>query len=125
MHSLGKWGETIAADHLAASGFEILERNWQVPEGELDLIASQDGILVFVEVKTRRSTSYGAPEEAIDSRKKRRLQRAAWRYLQSLERLQADWRIDVIAIEQAEDGMVGRLDHYVNAVDAAEDLLAS
>lgn len=122
MKPLGQWGEEVAADHLAASGIEVLERNWRSAEGEIDLIGSKDGSFIFVEVKTRKSTNFGPPEGAVDERKQRKIQRAAWRYLESIDELQADWRIDVIAIEQSSDGQIGRIEHYVNAVDASEDL---
>ncbi len=122
MKDLGDWGEQIAAEHLEAQGFRILERNWHSAEGELDILAELDECLVFVEVKARRSNEFGTPEEAVDARKQRRLQKAAWRYLEAADRLQADWRIDVIAIEQSSDGSAARLDHYINAVDAAQNL---
>ncbi|MFP3854749.1 MAG: YraN family protein [Anaerolineales bacterium] len=122
MKPLGQWGEEVAAGHLAATGVEVLERNWRTTEGEIDLIGIKDGSFVFVEVKTRKSTSFGPPEGAVDARKQRRIQRSAWRYLESINELQADWRIDVIAIEQSSDGQIGRIDHYVNAVEASEDL---
>lgn len=122
MADLGAWGEQVAADHLQAQGFNILERNWHSAEGEIDILAEFEGALIFVEVKSRRSANYGAPEEAVDGRKQRRLQRTAWRYLETANQLQAEWRIDVIAIEQATDGSIARLDHYINAVDAAQNL---
>lgn len=120
--SLGSWGEQTAEDHLRSLGYAILARNWHSAEGELDVIAEQHETLVFVEVKARASDAFGPPEAAITKGKQKRLQRAAWRYLESVDRLEAPWRIDVIAIERADSGGVARLEHYVNAVEAASDL---
>jgi putative endonuclease len=60
--SLGNFGERVAASHLEAKGYAILERNWSVREGEIDLIASRGRDLVFVEVRSRRGRSMGLPE---------------------------------------------------------------
>jgi putative endonuclease len=62
---LGQEGEDRAARHLAKQGYKILERNYRTPSGEIDLIALHQGTVVFVEVKTRTSDAYGAPELAV------------------------------------------------------------
>lgn len=115
-NSLGPWGEQVAGRHLEAQGYRIVDRNWRHASGELDLVARDGDALVFVEVKARASGAFGSPEEAVTAEKQRRLQRAAWAYLEAHDVLEADWRIDVIAIERR-DGQVARLDHYVNAVE--------
>lgn len=66
---LGKKGEELAAQWLAARGFVILQRNWRHGRYEVDIIASQAGVLRIIEVKSRRSTSYGQPEESVSRRK--------------------------------------------------------
>ena len=114
--SLGPWGEEVASRHLQAKGYRIVDRNWRAASGELDLVARDGDALVFVEVKARASGAFGSPEEAVTAGKQRRLQRAAWAYLEAHDALEADWRIDVIAIERR-GGRVVRLDHYVNAVE--------
>ena len=79
---LGDWGEQLAADHLVASGLEILDRNWRCVEGELDLVAREpDGTVVFVEVKTRSGLAFGAPAEAVGRAKARKLRALACRWL--------------------------------------------
>ena len=77
---LGRRGEKLAADHLIASGFEIVDRNWRCSQGEIDIIATKNSELVFVEVKTRSSLAFGHPLEAITVAKLARLRRlaAAW-----------------------------------------------
>jgi putative endonuclease len=115
---LGAWGEETAARFLSGKGLHIIDRNWRGPEGELDLVARQADSVVFVEVKARRTRDFGPPEEAITTSKQRKLRKTAWAYLQAHELSEADWRIDVVAIEQAPDGEVARLDHYVNAIGA-------
>ena len=66
MHSrdIGALGEKIAAEYLTGLGYVILERNFRSREGEIDIIAHKDDFLVFIEVRTRTSTSYGTPEES-------------------------------------------------------------
>jgi putative endonuclease len=78
---VGGYGERLAGRHLLAQGMVLLERNWRVPAGEVDLIARDGTDLVFVEVKTRRSTRFGQPVEAVVPSKARRLRRLAAQWL--------------------------------------------
>jgi putative endonuclease len=96
--ALGVWGEDQAARYLRKQGMKILERNFRTPIGEIDIIARNKSFLVFVEVKTRRSTAYGTPQEAVGQRKQRQIIRTAHWYLQKnkCEKLQP--RFDVVAI---------------------------
>ncbi len=97
--NLGKWGETLAANWLGGQGLEILARNVHTPYGELDVIARQKDVLVFVEVKTRTNTKFGLPEAAITPEKQKHLHDAATYYLQEkAPDFSGDWRVDVIAI---------------------------
>ncbi len=121
-HSVGDWGERRAEEHLVARGFRIVERNWHGPAGEIDLVAKQADTLVFVEVKARSNDRFGSPEEALTAAKRRRIQRTAWAYLQATDQLDADWRVDVIAIVRGREAGVARLDHYRNALEAEADL---
>ncbi|NQX10030.1 YraN family protein [Microbacteriaceae bacterium VKM Ac-2855] len=95
---LGRRGEAFAARHLEAQGYEILDRNWRVREGELDIVARDGDALVVVEVKTRSSSRYGYPVEAIDREKARRLRLLAtqWRRTHSVRT--SRMRIDAIGI---------------------------
>ena len=95
---LGKTGEDSASRFLAQQGYRILERNFSIPSGEIDLIALDRDTLVFVEVKTRTSDAYGAPELAVDSRKQARMTKAALAYLKRRKLHQMPCRFDVVAI---------------------------
>ncbi len=95
---LGIWGEGIAACYLQDKGYKILDRNYYTRNGELDIICEKDGKLVFVEVKTRKSTKFGSPEEAITRKKINHLRQAALIYLKAVERPYQEIRFDVIAI---------------------------
>ena len=114
---LGEWGENQARCHLETRGYVFIERNFRVSEGEIDLVMQDGDIVVFVEVKTRTSDNFGAPEESVSKAKRQRLQRAAWIYLQEQEMLDAFWRIDVVAIEATPNWTIRRIDHYPGAFD--------
>lgn len=70
---LGREGEERAASHLISLGYRIIDRNWRCEQGEIDIVALDGDKLAFVEVKTRKTTRFGHPFEAIDARKKRRM----------------------------------------------------
>jgi putative endonuclease len=102
---VGAFGEAVIAAHLESRGFEIIDRNWRIKEGEIDIIAcSGEGLLHFVEVKTRSSLAFGDPLEAIDRNKARRLQRLALAWLATHHNLGSDFSIDVAAVLLAADG---------------------
>jgi putative endonuclease len=80
--ALGAHGEARTARWYRAQGYEVLARNWSCREGELDLIVGKAGVIVFCEVKTRRSTAFGIPAEAVTHDKRRRIRRLAARWLE-------------------------------------------
>ena len=97
--AVGRFGEQLAADALVADGLVIIERNWRCADGELDIIATEGDVLVFVEVKTRSTVAYGDPAEAISAAKAARLRRLAVRWLAAHpERHWPELRFDVVAI---------------------------
>jgi putative endonuclease len=97
--ALGIEGEARAARHLAARGYRIVDRNVRAGGVELDLVARKGGCLVFIEVKTRRSSRFGPPELAVDHAKRRRLVRGAVAWLHEHGRSAARVRFDVVACE--------------------------
>ncbi len=98
---LGREGEDQAAKYLVKRGYRILERNYSTPHGEIDLIAFDRDQVVFVEVKTRTSDAYGAPELAVNPRKQRRMIKAALGYIKYKKLHQVPCRFDVVAISTA------------------------
>ncbi len=95
---LGKLGERVAVQVLERAGLRILERNWRCREGEIDVVACDGQCLVIVEVKTRTSTRFGTPAEAVAGRKLGRLRRLAGLYAASQSVRYDAVRIDVVAI---------------------------
>lgn len=101
---LGRAGEDLAAEHLSACGWQIVDRNLRLRQGELDIVALAHTTLVFVEVKTRRSFVTGVPQAAVTPDKLRRLRRLAGEYLMERSTPHRDVRIDVIGIHAHLDG---------------------
>lgn len=116
-HDLGERGESTAARYLVGKGYKVLDTNWRWRRGEIDLVAEDSREVVFVEVKSRRSQQFGAPEEAITQKKREKLIQTALAYLSSVGRQGSAWRIDMIAIDFTPDGALERLDHYESAVE--------
>lgn len=110
---VGKWGEEIATEYLAKRGCEIVARNARTPYGEIDLIAKQDEVIIFVEVKTRTSDKMGLPEESITPRKREHMISAAEHY--AAEHEIDRWQIDVIAIE-GKPGSAPKITYFENAI---------
>ena len=101
---VGKYGERVALQHLEDAGFEILARNWRCPEGEIDIVARDRGVLVICEVKTRSGLGFGLPAEAITRTKAQRLRRLARCWLQQHPGGGADVRFDVVSVVRAQRG---------------------
>jgi len=117
---LGADGEARAAAYLQARGYRIAARNVRAGGVEMDLIARRGRVIAFVEVKTRRSRNFGAPEEAVDARKRARLVRGAAAWLREHPAIAARIRFDVIVCEiDPRNGWQVR--HLEAAFDAGED----
>ena len=118
--AVGTYGERMAARFLRERGLEILARNWRCDLGEIDIVARDGRCLVVCEVKTRRSTTFGSPVEAVDHRKLARLRRlaAAWLALQDdhLGGIHVDEvRVDVIGVLRPRRGAC-RIEHLVGVL---------
>lgn len=110
---IGKWGEETAAQYLAERGYEIVARNARTPYGEIDIVARQDDITTFIEVKTRTSNKMGLPEESITARKRDHMLAAADHY--AAEHGIDHWQVDVIAIE-GKPGTTPTITYFENAI---------
>ena len=106
----GDWGEARAARHLRSLGFDIVATGWRAPErelqGDIDLVARRDDVIVFCEVKARRNDRYGGGAAAVTEAKQAQVRRLAESWLRAAGSPEIDVRFDVIAI----DGV--RLTHY-------------
>ena len=94
---IARIGENIAFSYLKSKSYHILAKNLKFCEGEIDLIAQKDKLIVFVEVKTRTSQFFGYPEEAFNQTKRKRLELAIDKYIYK-HNYQGDWRVDLITI---------------------------
>lgn len=112
---LGAWGENVAATHLQAKGYEIIAKNWRSALGEIDIIARWRDCYSFIEVKTRRGSGMGSPEEALTQAKSQKLLALAQQYLADHE-LDVDWQIDLVAVELDSTGKLIRCEHLPNVI---------
>jgi putative endonuclease len=95
---LGDWGEQIAVEYLISNNIKVIGRNIRTSYGEIDVVGQKDGIIIFFEVKTRRTEKFGNPEDAVNYKKREHMKNSALDFMQSNLDLEMDWRIDVIAI---------------------------
>lgn len=110
--ALGRFGEAYAARHLVDRGMVVLDRNWRCDAGEIDLVLRDGRVLVVCEVKTRSSTAYGSPLEAVTSAKAERLRRLAARWLAEHRLRPDEVRIDLVGVLAA-PGRSPQVDHVV------------
>ena len=96
--ALGRYGEDVAARHLEAEGFVVLERNWRCEQGEIDIVARDGDVLVVCEVKTRSSVRHGSPFEAVTERKLHRLERLGMAWMRARSVRPRSWRVDVVSV---------------------------
>jgi putative endonuclease len=96
--SLGQQGEAFAASYLKGLKYKIIQTNYRCRCGEIDIIARDGSVLVFVEVKARRDTSYGPPQLSVTPFKQRQISKAALTYLSQNKQLEVPARFDVIAL---------------------------
>lgn len=119
-HETGRRGELAAARYLRKRGYMIIGRNLRSKIGELDIVASIDKTLVFVEVKTRSGTWAGEAFEAVGPAKQRKLRNVINGYLSfggvhNLESVFSDVRIDVIGVQMTQGGTIVKIDHIQDA----------
>ena len=113
--TLGDAGEDLVARWYADAGYRVLDRNWRCREGELDVVVARGPVLVFCEVKTRRTTAFGIPAEAVTTTKQRRLRTLAMRWLDEHPAARArTLRFDVASVLAPRDG-----DPVIDVIEAA------
>ena len=114
---LGDRGERAAVQYLKKQGFRIIAKQYRNSAGEVDIIAQEEKTTVFVEVKTRTSTSDGRPFEAVDLRKQEKITRIALTWLKKHGRLDQPARFDVISILWPEENAEPQIQHFRNAFE--------
>lgn len=110
---VGKWGEDAATEYLIQRGLEILARNARTPYGEIDIVAKQGDVTIFVEVKTLRLSRNFFPEHNVTARKREHMLAAAEYY--AAEHEIDHWQIDVISVEGKPDS-TPKITHFENAI---------
>ena len=113
--TIGAEGEKIAADFLKKNGYRIIDKNFRCPLGEIDIVAREKGAIVFVEVKTRKSSKLGYPEQAVGIRKQKKMSQLALWFLQKKKIIDTGARFDVVAITMLSSGNEIKL--FKNAFD--------
>jgi len=117
---IGNRGEQIAASYLQAEGYTLVARNWRCQFGEIDLIMQQNGMLVFVEVRTRRAQKLQTGEElafaSITPRKRQRLIKSVHGYLNKNDLEDIVWRVDVVAVVLIYDSDRHHVQHVEDAL---------
>ncbi len=114
---LGRRGEELAAGELARQGYEIVARNWRCQAGEVDIVARHGEVWAFVEVRTRRGTACGTPEESLTPAKQARMVTVAEHYLAEHDLGEVAWRLDLVAVELDRAGRLVRLEVLENVVE--------
>lgn len=102
--AVGAYGERVAVRHLEDAGYAVLARNWRSRAGELDVVATRDGVVVFVEVKTRRSAAFGPPALAVTPLKAARIRAVAQEWLAASRLGAVPQRFDVVSVVRGVSG---------------------
>lgn len=113
--AIGYLGENIAVRYLKKHGYKIIERNFSIRCGEIDIIAKHAEFLCFVEVKSRHLTFFGEPYEFVTYKKKEKLKRTARMWLCMNQASEAKCRFDVISIIFKKNDKVDKIQHIKNA----------
>ena len=113
---VGKLGEELAGRFLRERGYQILTTNYRCRQGEVDIVAKDGEEVVFVEVRTRRSQSFGTPQESLTRPKVRRLVATCQDYLQGYGGADTNWRIDLVSVRLDQGNRLEDIDHLRHAV---------
>jgi putative endonuclease len=117
----GRAGEAVVRSYVVEIlGYEITDTNFRNREGEINIVDRDDGMIIFIEVKTRTNQKFGAAIEQISSSKAQRLQATAQRYLSQNDLENAECRIDLLSIEMDRRGRVSNVEHVQYAIEDQE-----
>ena len=116
-NGIGAIGEKMASTYLKRRGYRIIETNFRTPFGELDLVARFRGMIVFIEVKTRSTCSFGPPYLSVTRVKQRHIIRNALFYLKSHRMMNAAWRIDIVSVKLDYNYKLENIELIENAVE--------
>ena len=119
--NFGQLGEDCAANFLEAAGYTIVARNFRIRSAEIDIIAQRDGVLVFVEVKTRSNIRHGLPVEAVTIRKQKKIISAASVFLQNEKFSECACRFDVVEVFLRGE-LVEEINHIENAFEVMQEV---
>jgi putative endonuclease len=114
---VGMAGEEIALSYLKKLGYRIYDSNFRTPFGEIDIVAKHKGIMVFVEVKSRATSSLGPPYLSITRVKERHIIKNALFYLKRQRILNADWRVDIVSVKFRFGGGLESVELIENAIE--------
>ena len=117
--SVGAIGEQLARKFLKRLGYRILETGFSVRQGEIDIIAVDKRVVVFVEVKTWTRSGQGGPSDAVDDRKQKRITSAALQYLKQNRLLETAARFDVVQVILETESGEPEIRHFQNAFEAS------
>jgi len=112
-NTVWKIGELAAKEYLENNGYQIIEQNYQTKYSEIDLIVKRDNVLIFVEVRTKRSSAFVSPEESINKKKLKKLYWNAENYV-GIKKYKGQYRIDAICIVLNTDNTINKFEHYEN-----------
>lgn len=107
----GLYGENLASKHLISKGYKIIDRNYRTKIGEIDIIAIKSRVIVFVEVKTRSSTKYGFPYEAVNKKKQDRIIKSSFVYIKQNNIRDYQIRYDIIEVYLHEDSKINHIEN--------------
>jgi len=114
---IGIAGEKIALAYLKRLGYRIYESNFRTPFGEIDIVAKHKGVMVFVEVKSRTTSSLGPPYLSITKAKERHIIKNALFYLKRQKILDADWRVDIVSVKLRFGGELESVELIESAIE--------
>jgi len=114
---IGGLGEKLALEFLKAKGYRVKCKNFRTPFGELDIVATHRGSIVFIEVRTRTTSSLGPPFLSVTRIKQAHIIKNALFYLKRYGRIDSNWRIDVVSVKLDSERALENIEHIENAVE--------